>query len=174
MTPPLAFALFDGQPEWSEIALVLGVAFVVAALLASAIGRIVRLILTTIYSDDAHGPRLAARPVMVTRLITFAIALPVTVRCWTPSASGSTSAHKKSVLHWLFASGVRIAIIVTIAWVIIRIVSSATRRLELEMARGTVPGSVERLKRAQTLGALIKNVAVTLIGASRCCGSARA
>ena len=32
VTPPLAFSFFDGQPEWSEVALVLGLAFVVASL----------------------------------------------------------------------------------------------------------------------------------------------
>jgi moderate conductance mechanosensitive channel len=166
VTPSLAFSLFDGQPEWSEIALVLGVAFVVAALLASVIGRLVRVVLTAIYGDDAHGPRLAARPVVVTRLITFALALPVTALPMLDAVGKrfDVGLDQKSVLQWLFASGVRIAIIVSVAWVTIRIVASATSRLEVEMARGTVPGSIDRLKRAQTLGALIKNVAVTLIG----------
>ena len=48
MTPPLAFSLFDGQPEWSEIALVVGVAFLIAALVASAMGRMVRLVLLAV------------------------------------------------------------------------------------------------------------------------------
>ena len=50
-----------------------------------------------------------------------------------------------------------------VAWLVIRIVGSATTRLEVEMARGSATGAFERLKRAQTLGALVRNVAVTLI-----------
>ncbi len=166
MTPPLALSLFDGQPEWSEIAMALGVAFVVASLLATALGRLVRLALTAIHGDDQHGPRLTARPVMVTRVITFALAFPITALPMldTVGKQFDVGLDQKAVLRWLAASGVRITIVITIAWLIIRIVSGATRRLEVEMARGAVPGSVERLKRAQTLGALTRNVAVTLIG----------
>ena len=165
MTPALALELFDGQPEWSEIALVLGVAFVVASLLATALGRLVRLALTAIHGDDPHGPRLTARPVWVTRVITFALAFPITALPMLDAVGKQydIGLDHKAVLRWLAASGVRITLIVTIAWVIIRIVGGATRRLEVEMARSAVPGSVERLKRAQTLGALTRNVAVTLI-----------
>jgi moderate conductance mechanosensitive channel len=165
VTPPLAISLLDGQPEWAEVALVLGLAFVVASLAASATGRLVRIVLAAVYGDDAHGPRLVARPVFVTRIVTFALAFPVTALPLLDAIGQryDVGLDQKSVLRWLFASGLRIAIIITIAWLIIRIVVSATRRLEQEMARGTVPGSVDRLKRAQTLGALVKNVAVTLI-----------
>ncbi len=166
MTPPLAISLLDGQPAWSEVAFVLGVAFVVAWLVASAMARLVRLVLVAIYGSHDDGPRLAAGPVLITRLITFALVLPVAAL---PLLDGigqqfDVGLDQKSVLRWLFASGLRIAVIVTIAWLIIRIVAGATDRLELEMARGTVVGSIERLKRAQTLGALVKNVAATLIG----------
>jgi len=165
VTPPLAFSLFDGQPEWSEVALALGLAFLVAALVASAAGRLVRIVLTAVYGDDEHGPRLVASPVFVTRLVAFALAFPVTALPLLDVIGQryDVGLDQKSVLRWLLASGLRIAIIVTLAWLIIRIVVSATRRLEQEMARGTVPGSAERLNRAQTLGALVKNVAVTLI-----------
>ena len=167
MSPsPLAVSLFDGQPEWSEVALVLGVAFVVASLAASAMGRLVRLVLIGIYGAGEHGPRLVAQPVFITRVVTFLLALPVTAL---PMLDGigqrlDVGLDQKSALRWLLASGLRIAVIVTIAWLIIRIVASASDRLEQEMARGTLPSSPERLKRAQTLGALVKNVAATFIG----------
>lgn len=165
MTPALALSLFDGQPEWSEVTFVLGLAFVLASLVASVTGRLVRVVLTAVYGDYAHGPRLVASPVFVTRVVTFALAFPVTALPLLDAIGKryDVGLDQKSVLRWLFASGMRIAIIITIAWLIVRIVVSATRRLEQEMARGNLPGSTERLKRAQTLGALVKNVAVTLI-----------
>jgi moderate conductance mechanosensitive channel len=166
VTPPPAFPLFDGQPEWSEAVLVLALSFLIAWLAAAAAGRLVRVVLTAIYGDDDHGPRLVARPILVTRLITFALTFTVAALPMLDVIGKrfDVGFDQKSVARWLLGSGVRIAVIVTIAWLIIRIVASATARLEVEMARGTVPGSIDRLKRAQTLGALIKNVAVTLIG----------
>ncbi len=166
MTSPLAFSLFDGQPEWAEVAVILGLAFLVATLVATVTGRLVRLVLSAIYGDADRSSQLVARPVFITRLVTFALALPVTALPML-DATGErfdVGLDQKSVLQWFFASGLRIAIIVTLAWLVIRVVVSATNRLEQEMARGSVPGTTERLKRAQKLGALVENVAVTLIG----------
>jgi small conductance mechanosensitive channel len=166
VTPPLAFSLFDGQPEWSEVALALGVAFLVASLVAAALGRLVRLLLTAAYGDDGHVPRLVASPVFVTRLVTFLIVFPVTALPMLDAIGErfDVGFDQKSALRWLFASGLRIAIVATIAWLIIRIVASATGRFEQELARGGLPGAADRLKRARTLGALVRNVAVTLVG----------
>ena len=166
MTSPLAFSLFDGQPEWAEVAVILGLAFLVATLVALVTGRLVRLVLSAIYGDADRSSQLVARPVFITRLVTFALALPVTALPMLDAIGErfDVGLDQKSVLQWFFASGLRIAIIVTLAWLIIRVVVSATNRLEQEMARGSVPGTTERLKRAQTLGALVENVAVTLIG----------
>ena len=166
MTPPLALSLFDGQPEWAEVALVLGLSFVVAASLALVVGRVVRLALTTTYGDDTHWPRLVTRPVVVTRVVTFLLALPVTALPMLDAIGQQfdVGLDHKSVVRWLLGSGLRIALIVTIAWLIIRIVVSATSRLEVELARGTLPGNSERMKRAKTLGGLIKNVALTFVG----------
>jgi small-conductance mechanosensitive channel len=166
VTAPLAFSLFDGQPEWAEVAIVVGVAFLIASLVASAMGKVVRLVLHAVYGAHDRGPQLIARPVLITRLVAFALAFPVTVVPMLDSIGQrfDVGLDQKSALRWLFASGLRIAVIVTGAWLIIHVVASATRRLEHEVARGTVPGSTESLKRAQTLGALIKNVAVTIVG----------
>jgi len=165
VTPPLAFSFFDGQPEWSEVALAVGVAFLIASLVASAMARMVRLVLLAVYGAHEQGPQAIARPVLITRLVSFTLAFPVTVL---PLLDGighrfGFGLDKASALRWLVSSGMRIALIVTVAWLIIHVVASATRRLERAVARGTVPGSADSLKRAQTLGALIKNVAVTLV-----------
>lgn len=165
MSTSLGLTLGDGRPEWTEVALVLGVALLVASLVAAAIGRLVRLVLATIYGEGDHAPRLIATPVFVTRVITFLLVLPVAALPLLDAigAHFDVGLDQESALRWLLASGLRIAIIVTIAWLVIRVVASSTRRLESELARGSGPGAAERLKRAQTLGALVKNVAVTLI-----------
>jgi small-conductance mechanosensitive channel len=166
VTPPLAFSLFDGQPEWAEVALALAVAFLASALIAAALGRLVRIVLTAIYGDAEHGPRLVANPVFVTRLVTCLIVFPVIVLPMLDAIGHrfDVGLDQRSALQWLLASGLRIAIIVTIAWLVIRVVTGSTRRLELELARGTGVSAAERLKRAQTLGRLVTNVAATLVG----------
>jgi moderate conductance mechanosensitive channel len=166
MTTPLAFSLFDGQPEWAEVTLVLSAAFLLAYLVSAVVGRLVRLVLVGIHGDTEAGRRLAARPVTITRLVTLALTLPVLALPLLDAIGQrfDVGLDQKSLLRWLFASGLRIVLIVGIAWLIIRIVTSATARLEQEMASGGLPGSVDRLKRAETLGGLVRYLAVVLVG----------
>ena len=63
----------------------------------------------------------------------------------------------------MIASGLRIAVIVTIAWLMLRVVTSSVNRLEQEVARRHTDAVDERLKRAQTLGALVQNTANAVV-----------
>ena len=54
MSSPIAFSLFDGQPEWSEMALVIAVTFLLASVASSFTARLVRLALTRIYGKAAE------------------------------------------------------------------------------------------------------------------------
>jgi len=60
------------------------------------------------------------------------------------------------VPDWLFAAGLRIVIIVTAAYLVVYIVSAATRRFELEMSRGTGLDVIERTKRAHTFARILR------------------
>jgi small conductance mechanosensitive channel len=164
VSDPIAFSLFDAQPEWSEIALAVAAAFLIASITSAVVGRLVRIVLTAIYGAD-HAPRLTSTPVFVTRAVTFLLVFPVTALPMLDAIGQKfdVGLDQKSALRWILASGLRIAIIITLAWLIIRVVTGSTRRLELELAAADLPGSTERLKRAQTLGALVTNVAVTVV-----------
>jgi small-conductance mechanosensitive channel len=166
VTDTLAFALFDGQPEWAEVSLALGVAFLLSTLIAALIGRLVRVILMTVYGDEDHVPHLVASPVFVTRIVTFLLVFPLTALPMLDAIGQrfDVGLDQKSVLRWLLASGLRVAVIITIAWLIIRIVSGSARRLEFELSRSTGVDAAERLKRAKTLGRLITSVVATLVG----------
>jgi small conductance mechanosensitive channel len=67
------------------------------------------------------------------------------------------------MLQWAVGSGVRIAIITTLAWLLVRIISTSIERLEQEVARSSRTDIVEHVRRAQTLGALVRNITATLI-----------
>ncbi len=165
MSSPVAFSLFDGQPEWSEMALVVAVTFLLASIASSFTARLVRLALTKIYGKAAEGaPALVSRPVLVTRLVTFLLVFAVTT---IPSLDGigehlDVGLDSRTAFRWALASGLRIVIIITLAWLVIRMVTTSSARLERELARST-SGMDDRLKRAQTLGGLIQNVTTALV-----------
>jgi small-conductance mechanosensitive channel len=166
MPNPLAISLFDGKPEASEIALALAVAFALASLASTAISRVVRLILTSIYgAASTDSTTLVARPVIVTRIVAFLVAFAVTAVPLLDAIGKQLDVglDGRFLLRWAIGSGLRIAVIVTVAWLILRIVSTSIERLEMEVARSSRAGVAEHLKRAQTLGALVQNVAATVI-----------
>ncbi len=166
MPNPLAISLFDGKPEGSEIALALAVAFVLASLASTAISRVVRLILISIYgAASTDSTTLVARPVIVTRIVTFLVAFAVSAVPLLDAIGKQLDVglDGRTVLRWAIASGLRIAVIVTVAWLILRIVATSIQRLEMEVARSSRSGVAEHLKRAQTLGALVQNVAATVV-----------
>jgi moderate conductance mechanosensitive channel len=164
----LALSPFDGQPEWTEVTLVIGLAFILAVIVSTVIARLVRSMLKGSYGEAATtSPRLVARPVLVTRLVAFIIAFAVTLLPLLDVIGKhfDVGFDRRSAFHWVVASGLRIAIIVTIAWLMVRIIASTVRRLERELTRSTTASMDERLKRAQTLGALIQNSAdVVIVG----------
>jgi small-conductance mechanosensitive channel len=141
------------------------VAFILASLASTALARLVRLMLHSIYGRGGQFPQLAARPVLVIRLVTFVLAFVVTAVPLLDSIGQrlDVGLDGRSVLQWVVSSGLRIAIIVTIAWLLVRIVSASIERLELEVVRGSRTDVAEHLKRAQTLGALVRNVIATLV-----------
>jgi small-conductance mechanosensitive channel len=166
MTTPVAFSLFDNQPEWTEVALVIGVAFVFAGIVSTVLARLVRAMLKAIYGDTAQAsPRLVSRPVFVTRLITFLLVFFISVVPLLDAIGDhlDVGLGQREALHWAIGSGLRIAVIVTIAWLMLRVVTSTVNRLEQEVARRHTDAVDERLKRAQTLGALVQNTANAVV-----------
>ena len=166
MTDALAFTLFDGQPEWADIAMALGLAFLVSVVIAWLLGRLVKVVLAAAYGSEGQAPQLVANPVFVTRIVTFLLVFPLTALPMLDAVGQhyDVGLDQKSVVRWFLASGLRIVVIVTIAWLIVKVVSGSARRLEAELARSSGPDAAERLKRSRTLGRLITNVVATLVG----------
>jgi small conductance mechanosensitive channel len=166
MTTPVAFSLLDNQPDWTEVALVIGIAFVFASIVSTVIARLVRSLLKAIYGAAAQeSPRLVTRPALITRLVAFLLTFFVSVVPLLDAIGEHLDfgLGQREAVHWVVASGLRIAVIVTIAWLMLRVVTSTVSRLEQEIARRHTDSVDERLKRAQTLGALLQNTANAVI-----------
>ena len=69
----------------------------------------------------------------------------------------------RTLATWAFTSGLRVVLIVVIAFVLVRFVTLLVKRFEHQVNLGTTLDALERAKRARTLGSLIRNVSAAVI-----------
>src|SRR5918995_2281597 len=163
----VALSFLDDRPDWPEIVLVIRVALIIAGVVSRAIGRMMTWAAQG--ALGAHVPEAyrtaARRPLVVARLLVFVatwfvLAIPLLDAIGVPLAFGP---NRHATREWLLASGLRVAIIVIVAWLVLRVVLVMTTRIERELSQGEGLDVLERTKRAQTLGRLVHNVLAVLI-----------
>jgi len=158
-------------PRWPEIALSLAVVLAVSYLAADLLVRLARTLFVAILGGGEAARRqipFVRQPLRVLRatvflLLTVVLALPAMKIAGLRVSAGH---NPEVLLEWALNSGVRIAIIALVAYLVVRAGSIATRRFEQEVSRGTGADVLERAKRAQTLASLVQNtlsVAVTAV-----------
>jgi small conductance mechanosensitive channel len=144
-------------PEnWPELTLALALAVIAGYFVADVVARLVERVLRAVIPDEREA-RLVDRPRRVVRLTIFlvttaALAFPALRMA---GYTGPMGTDPEALGRWFLADGLRIAIIVVAAYLVIRIGTAAARRFELEMSRGTGLDVIERTKRAQTLSRLL-------------------
>src|SRR6185503_3353808 len=74
-----------------------------------------------------------------------------------------TGVHLRDLSNWTFGSGLKIVLIVLLAYALVRMTGIVVRRFEHEMSLGTDLDALERGKRARTLGSVIQNVTTALV-----------
>jgi small conductance mechanosensitive channel len=74
-----------------------------------------------------------------------------------------TGVHLRDLSDWAFKAGLKIPLIVLIAYALVRMTTLAVRRFEYEMSLGTDLDAIERGKRARTLGSVVQNVTTALV-----------
>ena len=74
-----------------------------------------------------------------------------------------TGVHLPALSIWTFGSGLRVLLIILIAYALVRMTALLVRRFEHEMSVGTNLDALERGKRARTLGSVVHNVTTALI-----------
>jgi small conductance mechanosensitive channel len=163
----LAFDLLDNRPEWPEVVIAICLGLVGAVVASRIIGRILTWL--SHGAIGAHVPeayrKAARRPLLLVRTLVFflvwaALALPLLDALGVPLELGTSP---RLMREWLFASGVRVIIILAVAWLVMRMVSVTTARIERELSHGEGLDVLERTKRAQTLGGLIHNVLAIVV-----------
>jgi len=74
-----------------------------------------------------------------------------------------TGVHLPALSAWTFGSGLRVLLIILVAYALVRMTSLLVRRFEHEMSVGTNLDALERGKRARTLGSVVHKVTTALI-----------
>ena len=152
------------MPNWPEVALAVAVALGCAYLIADRVGRWLESTLRSLGGDERERV-LIDRTRRAMRIVIFLIA-GATLMLVALQLVGYPSVVERNPNEFaerVFGTGLRIALILAAAFVVIRVGSAAARRLEHEMSTGSGLNVLERTKRAQTLGKLLQSALAVIV-----------
>jgi small conductance mechanosensitive channel len=163
--------LLSGYTPGTRVAIALGGALVLAFVAAEVLARLARLGLARLVVDpDPEVARQSLRRLVraVRGLSFFAVAAVVAVPAIElTGVRTSIDLHPERVAGWLLGSGVRIVLVITLAWLIMRIADIVVSRLERQAGTDPSPQAVENAKRVRTLGNLVEYlVGIFVVGAA--------
>lgn len=148
-----------------EVTLAIAMTVLVAGALALLAGTLTRRLLRSIEGDRFHVQPIANTTVRVVRRITFGL---VTLALLFPALDFAgldlpVGLHDEDVADWTARTGIRVTMLMLLAFATNRFAASVIRRAEGEvLANGDAHG-LERRKRAQTLGATFRRFLSALI-----------
>jgi small conductance mechanosensitive channel len=148
-----------------EAAAALAIATVVAFAIALLAGSLTRRLLVAIEGDRFHSQPLAQTTVKAVRRVTFVLALLVLIFPALDLAGVQVNAGLGSgqITRWLAENGLRILLLILLAFAANRFAGSVVRNAEHEMADGDDLKTVERRKRLQTVGSTLRRFFSILI-----------
>jgi small conductance mechanosensitive channel len=71
--------------------------------------------------------------------------------------------HLQTLTVWAFDSGLRVLLIASVAYAVIRMVAVGVKRFEHDVNFGTGLDALERAKRARTLGSVLTNITTSMV-----------
>jgi small-conductance mechanosensitive channel len=148
-----------------EITLALALAATLAAALALIMARLARRVLASVGRETHLAEPLARGTVRVVRLMTFIVALAIFAFPALDFAGVDlrVGLHSEELGRWAAETGVRIAALLVLAFVVVRMLSAVIVRGERDMALGSGLDALERRKRAQTLASVVRRALSALI-----------
>jgi small conductance mechanosensitive channel len=158
--------LFEGPIDGRALLLGIVLTILAAWLAARAVRRLATAGLRALVRDTlATSSPLVKRPL---RLIGAAAFLLVAAILLFPAfeiagLQPRTGIALGSLAQWTFGPGLKVVLIVIIAYALVRMTTLLARRFEHEMTIGTGLDALERAKRARTLGAVVEKAATVLV-----------
>lgn len=158
--------LFADPASWHLAAL----ALVPTLGIAVIAGRVARLLLGGAMRR-LFGQNLSLRSPFVRtplRLVEFSAALLAFGVLCVPALEAvglhpRAGVHLRTLSGWAFDSGLRILLILAVAFAVVKVVDVAVGRFESDLSFGTDVDAVERAKRARTLGSVLSNITTALV-----------
>ena len=168
---PLALDLTDSVAEWPEIAIVIAVGFLGAYFVASLFSRAAHWLLHNLLTSVATRRQLQLQPRMRGRHF-FWVRVPIFLVAWIALSLPMLDAiglplelgeSRVAMRRWIISSGFKVAVILLISSLILRISRTTTDRLEQELAASGDLDVIERTRRAQTIGRLVQSLIAVLV-----------
>jgi len=162
--------LLGNEVEITWLVAALAAVVLLGWLFAHLAARLLRTVFVQIASegeDVSFKAPIVRTPIRIVWLVVFVV---VTATLVTPAlelagADIGAGIHLDTLTSWFLRSGLQVMLILMLAFAIIRVVSTVVHRFEDRIAKEAETGSMERAKRARTLGRLIRNLVNTIIGA---------
>lgn len=146
------------------VLLALAFAAALALVVALVAGGLMRQFFVRIDDHDRAAPVRAAA-VRIVRLLTFLIVLGLVAFPALDLAGVETAVGLRShdFIRWIGRTGLRIGFIALLATAATRLVVALVGRAEREVFAGSTPADLERHKRAQTIGGILRGFVTTVI-----------
>jgi small conductance mechanosensitive channel len=158
--------LFDGPIDFRAALIALLATIAIAWLSA----RLARRFAATGLRALVHDTMSASSPhvrgplrVVAAAAFIFAAAILLVPALEMAGLRPRTGVHLPALSMWTFGSGLRVLLIILLAYALVRMTALLVRRFEHEMSVGTNLDALERGKRARTLGSVVHNVTTALI-----------
>jgi len=151
-------------PNVLEITLAIALAAALAGTLALVASRLARRVLGSL-ARETLGEPLARGTLRVVRAMTFVVGFAVFAFPALDLAGVDVRVGLQSedLGRWAAETGVRIAAILVLAFIVVRLLAGVIVRAEREMSIGTGLDALERRKRAQTLASVVRRALSALI-----------
>src|SRR5438128_8735448 len=155
----------DSGPDWQVVAFVVVPTALVAWLISRVAKAAAGLALRQMLGDLATSSPLVRAPLRLIGYSTFVLIFAVLIF----PAFQIAGLHPRAgvPLHalstWAFNSGLRVLLIIAVAFAIIRSVGLSVKRFEHDVNFGTGLDALERAKRARTLGGILSSVTTVVV-----------
>jgi small-conductance mechanosensitive channel len=158
--------VFDGPVEWQHLAAAIVPTLILAWLLARLARRFAAAGIRAVVRDTlAQSSPLVRGPLRLVGLTAFVLFSAVMLF----PAFEVVGLHPRAgvplgtISSWLFGSGLRVLLILLLAYALVRTTALLVSRFEYELNTRTGLDALERSKRARTLGSVINKVTTVLI-----------
>jgi moderate conductance mechanosensitive channel len=158
--------LFEGSPDWDTVVLAVIPPLVIATAAAYIVRRLAGAALRRMLGSHlTMSSPLVRGPLRLVTLATFLLLASVLVFPAFEIAGlrPLTGLPLRTIGRWGFEHGIKVLLIVLMAYAFIKTTSLLVRRFEHDMSQGTSLDVLERAKRARTLGSLISKVTTVAI-----------